>query len=93
MNGHKVGGNSESRDVTMLGKFMKHRCLILPEKKRLLCAIVIFLKVDLQLPMFDFLPLEAIITVKESAISKHPLIKILTTHPSRLGIKKARDLG
>lgn len=47
-------------------------------KKRLLCAIALS-KADLQLPMFDFSPLEAIITVKESAISKHPLYHIPTT--------------
>ena len=48
-------------------------------KKRLLCAIALS-KADLQLPMFDFSPLEAIITVsKDSAISKHPLYHIPTT--------------
>lgn len=48
-------------------------------KKRLRCAIVLS-KADLQLPMFEFSPLEAIITVsKDSAISKHPLYHIPTT--------------
>ena len=45
-------------------------------KKRLLCAIALS-KADLQLPMFDFSPLEAIITVsKDSAISKHPCLVV-----------------